>query len=83
MGFQAAGVALARKGGAERISFPPFPPLKDLLDTYLKAGGKLLVCGPCMKPRGIAEADLIAGATQVNAAAFIAEILEATNSLVY
>jgi predicted peroxiredoxin len=83
LGFQAEGVTIARKGGAEKISSPPFPSLKDLLDGYLKAGGKLLVCGPCMQTRGITAADLIEGATQVNAAVFIAEILEATNALVY
>ena len=83
IGFQAEGVTIARKGGAEKISFPPFPPLKDLLDGYQKAGGKLLVCGPCMQTRGITAADLVDGATQVNAAVFVAELLEATNSVVY
>jgi predicted peroxiredoxin len=46
-------------------------------------GGKLLVCGPCIKSRGIAPDDLIEGAEIVAAGRFIAEITSATNSLVY
>lgn len=83
LGFQADGVSLMKKGVAEGVHFSPFPPLKDLLDTYRKAGGKLLVCVPCLQSRGIAPADLVEGTTQVNAATFIAEIMEAANSLVY
>jgi uncharacterized protein len=83
LGFQAEGVTLARKGAVEKITFPPFPPLKDLADTYRSAGGKFLVCGPCMQVRGITAADFVEGATQVNAATFVAELLDSTNSLVY
>ena len=83
MGFQVQGVELTKKGGTDKVSFPPFPPLKQLLDTYIKGGGKLWVCGPCMTARGIAAADLIEGATQVDAPTFVAEILEAANSLIY
>jgi len=83
LGFQANGVTLAKKGVAETIAFSPFPPLKDLLDLYRKGGGKLLVCGPCMQSRGITATDFVEGATQVNAAVFVSELMEATNSLVY
>jgi predicted peroxiredoxin len=83
LGFQAEGVTLARKGVAEKISVPPFPPLKDLLDSCRKAGGKLLVCGPCMQRRGMSAADFVEGATQVNAAVYVAELAEAASSLVY
>jgi len=83
LGFQAEGVTLAKKGVAETIFYPPFPPLKDLLDGYRKAGGKLLVCGPCMQTRGITAADFVEGATQVNAAVIVSELMEATNSVVY
>ena len=83
LGFQAEGVSLIRKGVAETVHFSPFPPLKELLDTYTKAGGKLYACGPCLQARNITAADFVEGATQVNAATFVAEIMEATNSLVY
>jgi len=47
-------------------------------------GGKLLLCSPCLKSRGIAVPDdLVEGAEVVAAGRFIAEITSATNSLVY
>ena len=60
-----------------------FPPLAKLLDDVRELGGKFLVCGPCVKSRGIGPDDLIDGAEVVAAARFIAEITSATNSLVY
>ena len=83
LGFQADGVSLVKKGVVEGVHFAPFPPLKELLDTYRKAGGKLYVCGPCLQSRSINAADFVEGAMQVNAATFVAEIMEAANSLVY
>jgi predicted peroxiredoxin len=83
LGFQADGVELVRNGGAEKVEALGFPPLKKLMDDVLELGGKLLVCGPCTKSRGITDADLIAGAEVVAAGRFVAEITSATNSLVY
>ncbi len=84
MGFQAEGVSIAKKGVAEQICAPAFPPLQQLLEAYLEAGGKLLVCGPCIKSRQIdPQQDFIAGATVVNAATFVKEVTEAHNVLVY
>ncbi|HXZ49390.1 MAG TPA: DsrE family protein [Usitatibacter sp.] len=84
MGFQADGVTLAVKGGADRVAAPSFPPLKDLFAAYVEAGGKLYVCGPCVNSRKIdPKKDLAEGATVVNAATFVKECTEATNVLVY
>ena len=84
IGLQASGVLLAKKGVAEEIVAPAFPPLKELLDIYLENGGKLLVCGPCVKSRQInPETDFVSGATVVNAATFVKECTEATNVMVY
>lgn len=84
LGFQATGVLLVRKGCAEHIFASGFPPLKDLMNAYIEAGGKMLVCGPCVQSRQIdPKEDFIEGATVVNAATFIKEFTEATNVLVY
>lgn len=84
IGLQVDGVLLARKGVAETIAAPAFPPLKELMDIYLENGGKILVCGPCVKSRQInPETDFVTGATMVNAATFVKEVSEATNALVY
>lgn len=83
MGFQGDGCLLCIKGEAEKIAAPEFAPLKGLLDSVLEFGGKLLVCTPCVKNRGIAPEDLVEGAELVAAARFVAEVTSATNSLVY
>ncbi len=75
---------LVRKGCAEHVFAAGFPPLKELMDAYVEAGGKLLVCGPCVQSRRLnAETDFIENATVINAATFVKEITEATNALVY
>ena len=53
------------------------------MDTYMEAGGKLYVCGPCVESRKIAKEHMVEGATIVGAATFIAECMSATNVLVY
>ena len=83
LGFQADGVELVRRGGVDGVEAPSFPPLAKLMNDFRELGGKLLVCGPCIKSRGIAPDDLIEGAEIVAAGRFIAEITSATNSLVY
>ena len=83
IGFQGDGVELVKSGIAETVEAPGFPPLKKLLDDVRGLGGSLLVCGPCLKSRGITADDLVAGAEIVAAGRFIAEITSATNSLVY
>lgn len=84
IGFQANGVMLARNGCAEHVFAAGFPPLKELMDIYIENGGKLLVCGPCVKSRQInPEEEFIPGATVVNAATFVKECTEAINVLVY
>lgn len=82
MGFQADGVCLVHQGEAETVQAPDFPPLAKLLDDFRELGGTLLVCAPCVKSRGIAEA-LVPGAEIVGAARFVAEVTSATNTLVY
>jgi predicted peroxiredoxin len=84
MGFQAAGVELMHKGVAEGVEAASFPPLGKLLADVRELGGQLLVCGPCIKSRGItAPDDLVEGAEVVAAARFIAEVTSATSTLVY
>ena len=52
---------LAQKGVYEHIFAAGLPPLKDLFETFLEAGGKLLVCTPCVRS-GRSEDMLIEGA---------------------
>jgi predicted peroxiredoxin len=84
MGFQINGVLLVKKGLAEHVFAAGFPPLKELMDIYIEAGGKMYVCGPCVNSRKLdPEKDFVEGATVVNAATFVKEYTEATNVLNY
>ncbi len=59
------GVHLAVKGYAEGINNgEPFKPMPELLKGFLDRGGELNVCTPCMKKRGITEADLLTHANR-------------------
>ncbi|MFN8472718.1 MAG: DsrE family protein [Anaerolineae bacterium] len=83
MGLQASAVLLARQGVAATITADAFPPLSDLVDAYVEAGGTLFLCGPCVKSRQLTPDQLIAGATVINAATFVTHFTSATNVLVY
>ena len=83
IGFQANGVLLVQQGIAEHVFAPGFPPLKELMDLYVEAGGQLYACGPCVGSRHIAIEAFVPGAKVVNAATFVKEFTEATNVAVY
>ncbi len=49
-------------GGADGIHAEGFAPLSELVATFGSGGGKILVCTPCAKVRGLSEEPLAAGA---------------------
>jgi len=66
------GVYCAIKGEAEKINEgAPFAPLKELIGKFTAAGGTIYVCMPCLKNRGLTEADLIEGAVPADGAALV------------
>jgi predicted peroxiredoxin len=84
IGLQADGVWLGTKGGGDAVTADGFPPLAKLMNDYKEMGGKLLVCNPCMKSRGIDPATQLADNAEVVAAGrFVAEVTSATNVLTY
>jgi predicted peroxiredoxin len=48
-----------------------FAPLKDLLASFVHAGGTIYVCSPCFKKRALDESALVAGATIVGGAKLV------------
>jgi predicted peroxiredoxin len=62
------GVRLATQGCADQVQKDGFPPLSQVLQSFVSNGGEIWACGTCTKPRGITEADLIPGAKIVTAA---------------
>ncbi len=64
-------VRLSQKGYADDIREEGFAPLKDLMENFVKAGGKIFVCSPCFKKRGLDENKLVSGATIVGGAKLV------------
>jgi len=81
--LQANGVMLAVKGYAEKVHFKDGISLKQLIENYIEAGNKLMLCGPCFEERKLTENDLIEGAMIVGAARITEEILSSVNVLTY
>lgn len=65
------GVRLASPGYADDIKEEGFAPLAELMAKFAAAGGKICVCSPCFKKRGLDETKLIAGATIVGGAKLV------------
>ncbi len=84
IGLQADAVELAVRGRADDVAADGFPPLAKLMSDYRELGGRLLVCGPCVKSRHIdPETQFVTNAEVVAAGRFVAEITAATNVLTY
>lgn len=81
--LQGPSVFLAKGDCLAHVFAAGLPPLKKLVDDFMEAGGRLLVCTPCIKERKIEESDLIKGAQPTAAGALVQEILTANATLVY
>jgi uncharacterized protein involved in oxidation of intracellular sulfur len=75
--LQGPAVKLAEPKGAEGIAFDPFPPVAELIDGFIEAGGRIYVCGPCMTAHQVESANLIEGAEAAGAAFLIQQSAEA------
>jgi len=80
---QTTSVNLAVKAYTKHVKAESFPPLLDLVKPFLDMGGRLMVCAPCIKSRGITEDELIEGAKIIAAAKVVAETTSADTTLVH
>jgi predicted peroxiredoxin len=70
-----SGVDWVRKGAAGQARLNPLdPPVKDMIQTVIDNGGKILVCPPCAGVRGYAEDDLIDGVTLAGSVAMLEHV---------
>jgi predicted peroxiredoxin len=61
MFLTSAAVDLVRKRAVETTQVHPLEPLKALIEDFLRRGGTLWACTPCVKARGYAQEDLVEG----------------------
>ena len=76
-------VRLSQQGVAESIHEEGFAPLKDLMNSFLEAGGKIFVCSPCFKKRKLDEDKLIDGALIVGGTKLVEFMSDGCPSLSY
>jgi predicted peroxiredoxin len=76
-----ASVDLVRKRGADLTHVAPLDPLRALMDDFIKRGGKLWACPPCVKSRGYTQEDFIPGVEIVGSSAMHALILQGAATL--
>ena len=69
MFLTSAAVDLVRRKAADSTQVNPLEPLKAMIDDYLKRGGTLWACTPCVKARGYTQEDLIPGVVITGASA--------------
>ncbi len=77
------GVRIAQTGYADDIREEGFAPLKELMDNFAKAGGKIFVCSPCFKKRNLDETKLVPGAVIVGGAKLVEFLAQGSPSVSY
>lgn len=77
------GVRLSQRGFADTIHEEGFAPLVELMNGFVRAGGKVWVCSPCFKKRGLSEANLIEGATIVGGAKLVEFLSDGSPCVTY
>jgi predicted peroxiredoxin len=78
------GVWAAVKGEMEKVEAgPPFAPLRELVAKFTAAGGRILVCAPCMKKRAVEEGHLIPGAKAAGGAALVEWLSDGSPCITY
>ena len=58
-----AAVDIVRKKASDMTQVKPLEPLADMVRDFVKRGGALYACTPCVKARGYEQADLVEGVT--------------------
>jgi predicted peroxiredoxin len=80
----ASGVDWVRKGAADNARLNPLdPPVKDMIETVMDNGGKILVCPPCAGVRGYEQKDLIDGVTLAGSVAMLEDVQNGAATLTF
>jgi len=79
-----SGVDWVRKGAADQARPNPLdPPVKDMIQTVVDNGGKILVCPPCAGVRGYGQDDMIDGVTFAGSVAMLDVVQQGAATLTF
>ena len=81
MFLTSTAIDLVRKGGQRLTQVAPLEPLAALVEDFMKRGGVIWACPPCVQSRGYQPSDLLDGVTVVGASAMHAEIKQGAATL--
>ena len=70
------GANLAKKGAADKLIPKSFPPVEELLKTYIENGGRIGICPPCGKTHGVTDENMLSNAEWMGAAAVVLAMQE-------
>ena len=76
-----SAVDLVRRRGSDLTHVMPLDPLKALIDDFVRRGGVIWACPPCVKARGYTQEDFIEGVVIVGASAMHERILAGAATL--
>jgi len=79
-----SGVDWVRKGALEHARLNPLDPtIREMIDTVVESGGKILVCPPCAGVRGYAQEDLMDGVTMAGSVAMLDEVRQGAEAITF
>ena len=79
-----SGVDWVRKGALEHARLNPLDPtIREMIDTVVESGGKILVCPPCAGVRGYAQEDLMEGVTMAGSVAMLDEVRQGAEAITF
>jgi predicted peroxiredoxin len=81
--LQGPSVEMAKQGAITGLQFEPFPALDELIGIYVENGGKIMLCGPCMKAHSVATEELIEGSEAAGAATLVELSVESAATFTY
>jgi predicted peroxiredoxin len=76
-----SAVDLVRKRAVALTHVPPLEPLQALMEDFLRRGGTIWACPPCVKSRGYTQEDFIEGVKIVGAGPMHERLLAGAASL--
>jgi predicted peroxiredoxin len=79
-----SGVDWVRRGATNTARLNPLdPPVGEMIQNVVEAGGSIMVCPPCAKVRGYEQSDFIDGVELAGSAAMLGVVSEGGSTLTF